>query len=81
MPNITTNCAVTYTKWLKLIPYFRPKQLKNHTPGLHPPGATNVLQIMSLAAYASETNDISKSLRQPIVRELWMHTPGESMSP
>ena len=51
------------------IPHFRPKRLKkNHTLwrrkylySLHkgvtpPPGAKNALQIMSLAAYASETN-------------------------
>ena len=59
------------TKLSKLIPYFRPKRLKNHTlwcrtylcslyegvPPPPPPGETE-LQIMSLAAYVSETNKI-----------------------
>ena len=56
--------------WSKLVPYFRPKRLKKHTllrPTYNthiayirdysppPPGAKNALQVMSLAAYASET--------------------------
>ena len=56
------------------MPYFRPKRLKNHTfwhriylyslyKGVLPPqGAKNALQIMSLAAYASETNEVNLSL-------------------
>ena len=58
---------------VKLIPCFRPKRLKKRTlwrgtylyslyKGLPPPpsptGAKNGLQIISLAAYASETNDV-----------------------
>ena len=43
--------------------YFRPKRLKNHSlykglyppPPRTPPEAKNALQIMSLAAYASQT--------------------------
>ena len=55
-------------KWSKLISYFKPKELKKKTfwrgAYLHslykglPPGAKNALQIMSLAAYASETNKL-----------------------
>ena len=54
-------------KWSKLMPYFKPKRLKKNKPfGAaqtyiayirdYPPGAKSSLQIMSLAAYASETN-------------------------
>ena len=39
-----------WIKWSKLIPYIRD----------YPAGAENALQIISLAAYASETNKISK---------------------
>ena len=39
-----------WIKWSKLIPYIRD----------YPAGTENALQIMSLAAYASETNKISK---------------------
>ena len=52
-------------KWSKLIPYFKPKRLKKNSFGAahtytayirdYPPGAKNAVQIMSLAAYASET--------------------------
>ena len=48
---------------MKLIPYFRPKPLKNHTLWHRPPDE-NALQIMSLAAYTSETNISQKPVQK-----------------
>ena len=52
---------------VKIDTLFRPKQLKNHTFSEahtyiayvknYPPGAKKALQILSLAAYASETHE------------------------
>ena len=69
IPNSTLECTnhtLFQTKMVEIDTLFRPKRLKNHTlwcrtylyslyKGLSP-GAENALQIMSLAAYASETN-------------------------
>ena len=48
---------------MKLIPYFRPKPLKNHTLWHRPPGE-NALWIISLAAYTSETNISQKPVQK-----------------
>ena len=67
------------TNLSKLIPYFRPKRLKNHTlwcrkylcslyEGVPPPDET-ALQLMSLAAYASEINKIIFKVREISVQK------------
>ena len=55
-----TNHTLFRMKMVEIDTYFRPKRLKNHSlyRGLPPPEAKNALQIMSLAAYASETKKL-----------------------
>ena len=74
-------------KWSKLIPYFKPKRLKKTfwlgtylyslnkglplSPPTPAPGAKNALQIMNIAACASENNKAKQNAVTMVSQPLW----------